>query len=83
MGYIWELRGTVEDFRKAKDCYVHAADAAKSYYKHCERTQSGTYDAEEYLQRCYSYIAQMYAKLPGEKNEKKAAKYRRLAKEEE
>lgn len=82
MGYIWELRGTVEDFRKAKDCYVHAADAAKSYYKHCERTQSGTYDAEEYLQRCYSYIAQMYAKLPGEKNEKKAAKYRRLAKEE-
>lgn len=83
MGYIWELRGTAEDFREAKDCYVHAADAAKSYYHRCVRDKSGTYDAADYLKRCYGYIAEMYEKFPGEKNEKKAARYRALAENQE
>ena len=79
MGYIWELRGNAGGYLKARECYIHAADAAKSYYRQCVRTQSGTYDAEDYLQRCYIYIAEMYEKFPGEKNKKKAARYRALA----
>ncbi len=79
MGYIWELYDTEDACRKAKDCYVHAADAAKSYYIYCERTQSGSYDAEEYLKRSFTYIAEMYAKFPGEKNARKANHYRNLA----
>lgn len=83
MGYIWELHGNAEGYLKARECYIHAADASRSYYRYCVRTDSGTYDAEDYLQRGYIYIAEMYEKFSGEKNARKAAKYRALAEEQE
>ena len=83
MGYIWELYENEKGYLKARECYFRAAEASRSYYRQCVRDQSGTYDAVDYLQRCYIYIAEMYEKFSGEKNARKAAKYRSLAEEQE
>lgn len=79
LGDVWESYGDEKSLLKAKDCYVKGLDAAKWWLGKCIRTESYEVPARVLLQECYEYLAEVCEKLPGEKNARKAEKYRRLA----
>lgn len=79
MGELMMLEGDEQSLLKAKDYFVNALDAAKSYHQDCLRREDDTTRARANMLACYLALAQVCDKLPGVKNAQKMLKYLRLA----